>query len=315
MYEKDFPRVLNQKIDYFFIYGSCELSLFLRLEQLKKKFSCEQKLFLSQSDYSLNTAYDFLSQNSIFSNSKLLIIESTKALSSKDLKALISLCDDEKKLIFCLRNIKAQADIEKVFNGYFLRVFDKKNTNERMNILNDFCAFYNIKASYEALLFLERNYEFDIFKAGCELLKYKNLSLNINDLKEQVSEDDFINFDDFFFAFIFNDEVNNLIYSIVNSEDSIALLNKLYSQFLRLFSIIAYVKENANIDFKVCLGYTPPIDVCKKLEQAARIIDYKTKDILLLLQECELDLKRYSSDYSQQKMISQLIKLHFLIKN
>lgn len=315
MYEKDFFRVLKNKIDYFFIYGSCELSLFLRVEQLKKKFSCEQKLFLSQNEYSLKIAYDFLSQNSIFSKTKLLIIESTKALNNKDLKALINLCDDEKKLIFCLRNAKAQTDIEKVFNGYFLRVFDKKNTNEKINILNDFCNFYNIKASNEALMFLERNYEFDIFKAGCELLKYKNLTLNINELKEQTNQNDFINFDDFFFAFIFADEVNNLIYSIVNSEDSINLLNKLYSQFLRLFSIIAYVKENANIDFKVCLGYTPPIDVCKKLEQAARIIDYKTREILLLLQECELDLKKYSSDYSQQKMIAQLIKLHFLIKN
>lgn len=314
MYETEFNKIKNKLPNAFMLYGSCRLSIFLNLEIIKSADKSDERLILRDSDYKLEKAINFLGESSLFSNSKLLVLEFEKGISSKDLKEILKCVNSENRLILAIYETKALKDLELVMNNNFVRFFDKKTSFEQINLLQDVANFYNIKTNEIALQYLQKNYEFDIFKAGCELLKYQNQILDINTLKEHCEVDNALGFDDFLTNFLNTKEPKEYIYKIIENEDSIALINKFYFAILRLFSISASLKEKGNIDYKITFGYTPPRQVCSMLESQARILSKHYENIFDILINAEYEIKVDGMD-SKEILYSSLLKIYFLINS
>lgn len=315
MYEAEFNKIKNKLPNAFMLYGSCRLSIFLNLEIIKSADKSDERLILRDSDYKLEKAINFLGESSLFSNSKLLILEFEKGISSKDLKEILKCVNSENRLILAIYETKALKDLELIINNNFVRFFDKKTSFEQISLLQDVANFYNIKTNEIALQYLQKNYEFDIFKAGCELLKYQNQILDINTLKEHCEVDNALGFDDFLTNFLNTKEPKEYIYKIIENEDEIALINKLYSSLLRLFTISSNLKINGRIDYKVAFGYTPPRQVCVELENQARKLSKFYEEIFAILLDAEYEIKLDSNNSSKEIMYSNLLKIYFLINS
>lgn len=315
MYEAEFNKIKNKLPNAFMLYGSCRLSIFLNLEIIKSADKSDERLVLRDSDYKLEKAINFLGESSLFSNSKLLVLEFEKGISSKDLKEILKCVNSENRLILAIYETKALKDLELVMNNNFVRFFDKKTSFEQISLLQDVANFYNIKTNEIALQYLQKNYEFDIFKAGCELLKYQNQILDINTLKEHCEVDNALGFDDFLRNFLNTKEPKEYIYKIIENEDEIALINKLYSSLLRLFTISSNLKINGRIDYKVAFGYTPPRQVCVELENQARKLAKFYEEIFAILLDAEYEIKLDSNNSSKEIMYSNLLKIYFLINS
>ncbi|MBZ7986398.1 hypothetical protein AVANS14531_08610 [Campylobacter sp. Cr9] len=315
MYEAEFNKIKNKLPNAFMLYGSCRLSIFLNLEIIKSADKSDERLILRDSDYKLEKAINFLGESSLFSNSKLLILEFEKGISNKDLKEILKCINSENRLILAIYETKALKDLELVMNNNFVRFFDKKTSFEQISLLQDVANFYNIKTNEIALQYLQKNYEFDIFKAGCELLKYQNQILDINTLKEHCEVDNALGFDDFLTNFLNTKEPKEYIYKIIENEDEIALINKLYSSLLRLFTISSNLKINGRIDYKVAFGYTPPRQVCVELENQARKLSKFYEEIFAILLDTEYEIKLDSNNSSKEIMYSNLLKIYFLINS
>lgn len=315
MYEREFKSVINKLPSAFMLYGACRLSLFLNLEIIKKQNLNNNILILRESDYKLNKACEFLGESSLFFSSKLLILQMDKAISNKDLKEILKFVSDDSKLILSFYESSALKDLEKTLNNNFVRFFEKKTSFEQIELLKEVSRFFNITINEEALIYLQKNYEFDIYKAGCELLKYKNQTVDLVTLKEHLDDDNFLSFDDFFNNFLITKSPNELIYKITENEDEIAIINKFYANFLRLFKISANLKINGKIDYKVTFGYTPPIQVCKDLERQARLVSSKFEEIFAVLLNADYELKTNPSELSKEIIYSHLLKLYFLINS
>lgn len=315
MYEAEFNKIKNKLANAFMLYGSCRLSIFLNLEIIKSADKSDDRLILRDSDYKLEKAINFLGESSLFSNSKLLVLEFEKGISSKDLKEILKCVNSENRLILAIYETKALKDLELVMNNNFVRFFDKKTSFEQISLLQDVANFYNIKTNEIALQYLQKNYEFDIFKAGCELLKYQNQILDINTLKEHCEVDNALGFDDFLTNFLNTKEPKEYIYKIIENEDEIALINKLYSSLLRLFTISSNLKINGRIDYKVAFGYTPPRQVCVELENQARKLSKFYEEIFSILLDAEYEIKLDSNNSSKEIMYSNLLKIYFLINS
>lgn len=315
MYEAEFNKIKNKLPNAFMLYGSCRLSIFLNLEIIKSADKSDERLILRDSDYKLEKAINFLGESSLFSNSKLLVLEFEKGISNKDLKEILKCVNSENRLILAIYETKALKDLELVMNNNFVRFFDKKTSFEQINLLQDVANFYNIKTNEIALQYLQKNYEFDIFKAGCELLKYQNQILDINTLKEHCEVDNALGFDDFLTNFLNTKEPKEYIYKIIENEDEIALINKLYSSLLRLFTISSNLKINGRIDYKIAFGYTPPRQVCTELENQARKLSKFYEEIFSILLDAEYEIKLDSNNSSKEIMYSNLLKIYFLINS
>lgn len=315
MYEAEFNKIKNKLPNAFMLYGSCRLSIFLNLEIIKSADKSDERLILRDSDYKLEKAINFLGESSLFSNSKLLVLEFEKGISSKDLKEILKCVNSENRLILAIYETKALKDLELVMNNNFVRFFDKKTSFEQISLLQDVANFYNIKTNEIALQYLQKNYEFDIFKAGCELLKYKNQTLDLNTIKEHLESDNALGFDDFLSNFLKTKEPNEYIYKIIENEDEIALINKLYSSLLRLFTISSNLKINGRIDYKVAFGYTPPRQVCVELENQARKLSNFYEEIFAILLNAEYELKLNNNNSSKEIAYSNLLKIYFLINS
>lgn len=315
MYEAEFNKIKNKLPNAFMLYGSCRLSIFLNLEIIKSNDKSDERLILRDSDYKLEKAINFLGESSLFSNSKLLILEFEKGISKKDLKEILKCVNSENKLILAIYETKALKDLELAMSNNFVRFFEKKTSFEQISLLQDVANFYNIKTNEIALQYLQKNYEFDIFKAGCELLKYQNQILDINTLKEHCEVDNALGFDDFFKNFLNTKEPKQYIYKIIENEDEIALINKLYSSLLRLFTISSNLKINGRIDYKVAFGYTPPRQVCVELENQARKLSKLYEEIFAILLNAEYEIKLDSNNSSKEIMYSNLLKIYFLINS
>lgn len=315
MYEAEFNKIKNKLPNAFMLYGSCRLSIFLNLEIIKSADKSDERLILRDSDYKLEKAINFLGESSLFSNSKLLVLEFEKGISSKDLKEILKCVNSENRLILAIYETKALKDLELVMNNNFVRFFDKKTSFEQISLLQDVANFYNIKTNEIALQYLQKNYEFDIFKAGCELLKYQNQILDINTLKEHCEVDNALGFDDFLSNFLKTKEPNEYIYKILENEDEIALINKLYSSLLRLFTISSNLKINGRIDYKIAFGYTPPRQVCVELENQARKLSNFYEEIFAILLNAEYELKLNNNNSSKEIAYSNLLKIYFLINS
>lgn len=315
MYEAEFNKIKNNLPNAFMLYGACRLSIFINLEIIKSLKKYDERLILRDSDYKLNKAVDFLSESSLFASSKQLILEFEKGISSKDLKEILKHINSENQLILAIYDGKALKDLELSINNNFVRFFEKKTSFEQIALLKEITNFYKINASEEALQYLQKNYEFDIFKAGCELLKYKNQTLDLSTIKEHLESDNALGFDDFLSNFLKTKEPNEYIYKILENEDEIALINKLYSSLIRLFTISANLKTNGRIDYKIAFGYTPPRQVCVELENQARKLSNFYEEIFAILLNAEYELKLNNNNSSKEIVYSNLLKIYFLINS
>lgn len=316
MYRKDLQNLLNQGFfkgsqNFFALYGADNFQSELYIEEIKEQFNADESLKIYFEEYDFKVASDYLMMSSLFSPKKLLEIRVAKKISKKELDALVALCKKNKDhfFLFCLYDENSrQNELEKSFENNFARFFKPSSINEGLELLSLKARKLNVNATHSALRLLYTHFDENLYLAACELNKFKDLSINEEAVQKYCFSLSTQSFDSFFDELL-KARFKNLE-KILDNYNEIALLNALSANFYRLFKITLFAKVYGKVDMKEILGYAPPPQVIRKLqEQAFSIRLNKYQSIFELLLKTEYELKTNAKLYKQEFLSASLLEL------
>lgn len=320
MYRRDLQKALENKNfpNFFLLYGGDNFQTELYGNFIKQKYGVEENLKLYFEEYDFARASDFLALGSLFSSKKLLEIKCLKKPSTKDLKALISLCKNNADNFFLLElydeNAK-QSELEKIFENHFARFFKISNSKEGIELLAMKAKELNVEITHNALITLFVSFDENLYLAASELNKFVDLKVDENIIKQYCYSLALVGFDDFFDKLLKTRNIKEELEKILENFNGIALINSLSSAFYRLFKITIYAKIYGKIDFKDLLGYTPPPQVGQALSGQAFKLDLKQyKAIFNLLLKSEYEIKTNSKLSKKEFLLANLLELQRILK-
>ena len=321
MYQREFEnllRVTPPKAMLFYGENSYLITSYLQ-HYINITNASDSLLRLYFDEYSFDRAKAYLSQNSLFGGTNLLIIKRAKKIPKKELDKLIELVTKSSNN-FLLFEYQGKATDAKSLQSSFspkkeanwLRLFEP-NIKESINMLQKKAQNIGLNIDYYALQHLI-------------LLLNNNLTLCANELnklailKEKVTSKD----------------IDRLVYStaplameqllidVFEKKPVVATINRLLeigedelsilrsTQFFvnQIFLFHAYIKLNGTIDSKAILGYKLP----KNIEEQKGNLALKVKSPTLLkifehLLEVELKIKTTPSNNKELLLYGAFIKL------
>lgn len=315
MYRKDLQKLISQGFfahtqNFFALYGADNFQSELYAQLIKEQFSADESLRVYFEEYDFRVASDYLGAGSLFSERKFLDVRVAKKPAKKELEALISLCKKNKDNFFLLSlydESLRQNELEKSFENNFCRFF-KPNLSEGLELLSFVAKRQNVNATNAALRLLYTSFDENLSLAASELAKFKDLSIDEEAVQKYCFSLSLQGFDSFFDALL-HARVHNLEKMLENNNE-IALLNTLHSNFYRLFKITLFAKVYGRVELKEVLGYAPPPQVARKLqEQAFRLSLKQFERIFTLLLNAEYELKTNSKLYKKEFFTSVLLEL------
>lgn len=320
MYTKEFNEILkSDKINNFWLLRGAEIfELDLYEDILLKKFSPNLITKLYFNDYNLEDAKNAIAP-SLFFGKNALVIRHNKTISTKDIKNIISSLNENTFFIFVLEEInKTNLDFIKAFRGFDVRFFKPNNKFEAIKLLCDIANSLKVKFSEVAIEKIYTINEENLSLSFCEIKKFANLGieLNIENVKKMVFNLNEISYEDLIKKIINLKDFREDFFKILQSSNfnEIMLLNYLYAYFLKIFKIHLKFKSSGNINLVDILGYNPPKHIAEELKKDA--LRFKLKqflEIFTLINECEFSLKTQNSIKKDIFLLSNLIKLQFLI--
>lgn len=324
MYKKDFISLLNSPNipNFFLLYGAESYQVEFYTNELLGKFDKENMLSLYFDDYSFNLAISHLSEPSLFANSNLLHIKNDKKIPAKDIKELITQCQNNPNNIFILElhegDDKALTDIKKQFGSNFVRFFPPSSASEVNQILSNHAKFLGLNIDNQSLLYIYNLQNENLYLSASELNKLASIGIkfSLDEIKERVYALNGISFDTLFDKIINKKNINSDYFEFINdsSFNEIALLNMLFRAFHRLYLIHSSIKTSGKFDPKTVLGYTPPPQVLNKLQsQAIAIKTEQYTQIFKFLNEIEFDLKCKNNIDKECYLLSAILSLQDIL--
>ena len=319
MYRNDFEnKILKANIapNYFMFYGAEIYQVESYTKEYLARFDGE-KFELSFDEYNFELAKKHLEQNSLFGNINILHIKTDKKIPQKELKALISLCQNNEQNIFAYElhegDQKVAGENAKAFDENFVRFFET-NKGEAFNLLKARALKLNLKITEHALFKILQIHNDNLYLSAAELNKIATLYENADEIliDNLVSNLSGISYEAFFNKLITNANIKNDFFNIVNegSFNEIMFISMLYSSFLRLFKINSFSKLNGRFDIKEAIGYAPPQAIANTLKtQALSFNDEIFLAIFRHINESEEELKKAGNNGDKE-----LFLLHSLLK-
>jgi len=316
MYRKDLQSLINQGFfkasqNFFALYGNDSFQSELYAELIKEQFGADELLRVYFEEYDYKLVSDYLGMGSLFSARKFLDLKVAKRPIKKELEALIALCKKNKDHFFLLSLYGEGArenELEKCFENNFARFFKPSNLNEGLELLSLAAKRQNVRATNAALRLLYTSFDENLSLAASELAKFKDLSIDEEEVQKYCFSLSTQSFDSFFDELL-NARLKNLE-KMLDNYNEIALLNALSASFYRLFKITLFAKVYGRVDLKEILGYAPPSQVTRKLqEQAFRLHLKQYESIFKLLMSAEYELKTNSKLYKKEFLSSILLEL------
>lgn len=292
MYKIEFDKLLKSNVPQAtFLYGECAslIELYSKkiLEAISKSGEVDIFKFYFDS-YNANAVRDALSQQSLFSNSSLVIIKLDKIKTpsnkdSGDIASFLKLLEKNPSNYFIFEfydngdsakyNSTARA-ISAFFNTkqfVFVRFFNPK-FNEAMDILKQKSQELHLNISNTSLSYLYS-------------LQNNNLGLCINELNKFVVFDREIvraDIDNLCYG-LYSNSIEELCESMLDGKDYFKILENLEDEgvgdteivsfmefyFYRLFLFFAYIKSSGSVNSNAILGYTLPRDIEEKYTKYA----------------------------------------------
>ncbi|ARJ57069.1 DNA polymerase III subunit delta [Campylobacter cuniculorum] len=320
MYKKDLQLLLTKDNfpNFFLLYGGDNFQIELYADFIKKKYLADESLKVYFEEYNFAQASDFLALGSLFSEKKLLELKLNKKPNTKELKALIELCQKNQDNFLILElydeNSK-QNELEKIFAHNFARFFQISNPKEAIELLELKAKNLGIQCTQNALFTLFESFDENLYLAAAELNKFEGLELDEKKIKEYCYSLDTGSFEHFFEKLLKKEHLKTELEKILDHSNEIAFLNFLLHNFFRLFKIALYAKIHGRVDFKEILAYVPPPKVAQSLNFMAfslKIEQYK--EIFNLLLTTEYELKTNSKLSKKEFLICELLKLVRILK-
>lgn len=326
MYRRELENLLSlSRIENFFLlFGADEYQIELFAKEILTSYltSDTNLLTLYFDEYDFSIAKSHLAENSLFGGDNVLHIKSDKKIPTKELKELISLCqnDSSKKFLFEFyeSDMKVVSDTQRSFGQNFARFFKPSNPSEAIELLSKNASKIGLNITRNALFELYAIQNEDLYLAASELNKLASLNIHIEQdmVKKLVFGLGSVSFDDFFTKLIGLKDIKNDFFSYEQdiNFNEILLINSLYRAFFRLFKLQAYVKINGKFDIKETLGYAPPKNIEESLKRQSLSISLKTyKEIFMALNLVELELKTNSKIDKNTYLLSALLNLQNII--
>lgn len=315
MYKKDFLQYLNKtKSTHFVLFGACDVSVDFYSDLLKNHYNIEEILNVDFEEYNFERCKEFLNLSSLFSSTKLLFIKTNKLPSSKELKALIELCDDDKKMIISVYGVANLTDISK-YTPNFVRFFLPSSQHEAINFLFQIVQSKGLQLDKDDLQVIYESLNQDLFLSYCEINKYKDFKPSQKFIKAQCGSEFDIDFELFFDDLICvkNIEKNLSSYLFFSQINEIYALNMILNQFLKVFKIKLGLSLSKSI--QEILGYNPPQNVSSVLIKWANAIDFDRFDeIFSLLLFCEKELKVEQKELKKELLFTYILKVIFILQ-
>ena len=289
MYEKDFAKLLASKKlpNYFLLQGASLAHIECYKDLLLQAWSADELIITSELEEQMLN--DFLSDGSLFSSSKVLLLQNCKRAGAKPLKALISGLKDRSDLFFLFTRHESKALDSTAFGSNMVRFFEPNNDSEAAALLLKRATHLGIKTDSKACLKLAQSFLGDFFLAFCELNRFAGGEMSAKDAELNSSS---ANFDEFF-ASLFRGDFSSRLQDLLKdgSIGEIELLNMLNSSFARLFKLFCAQRAFGQIDIETVLGYRPPAQIASAmLEQSLKVKNYQA--IFALLLNTELEIKK-----------------------
>jgi DNA polymerase-3 subunit delta len=303
MYKNEFDKEFQKGLSYsgYLFYGAENFLVESYGNKVAKVLANGEdinKLYFEE--FSVETALNILSQNSLFSSTNIVLAKINKKIPKKELDTLIETCNsngDSKFILCCFGDAdfkSMEASFTKKTNSVSVRFYPLEDY-EAKNLLSLKANELGIKIHPNDLEFLYTMHQKDLALCMADLSKLAILDDEIT--SKTISLQCFglgtVNMDDFLEKLLLGKNVNKDIYDLLEEGiNEVALVSRITAFVQTLFMINSYLKLYGNLNIIEIWGYPLPAKIANKQAELAK--RFQKNDFLYMLsflQELELELK------------------------
>lgn len=303
MYKNEFDKEFQKGLSYsgYLFYGAENFLVESYGNKVAKVLANGEdinKLYFEE--FSVETALNILSQNSLFSSTNIVLAKINKKIPKKELDTLIETCNsngDSKFILCCFGDSdfkSMEASFTKKTNSVSVRFYPLEDY-EAKNLLSLKANELGIKIHPNDLEFLYTMHQKDLALCMADLSKLAILDDEIT--SKTISLQCFglgtVNMDDFLEKLLLGKNVNKDIYDLLEEGiNEVALVSRITAFVQTLFMINSYLKLYGNLNIIEIWGYPLPAKIANKQAELAK--RFQKNDFLYMLsflQELELELK------------------------
>lgn len=326
MYRKELENLLQSPKfpNFFMLFGADEFQIEEYAKEILKIYKQDDEIYsLYFDEYDFDLAKSALLEQSLFSKSSILHIKTDKKIPKSELEILISACkkNENSKFLyeFYESDMKVANEPSKMFESNFARFFAPSSPNEAVLLLSKKASNLKLEITNQALYLIYSIHNENLYLSASELEKLATLGQKIDEniVKELVFSLTSISFDEFFSKLISLKNINEIFFDYFDdSNNEMAFINQLYTALFRLFKLHCFVKINGRFDIKAAIGYLPPANIAKTLQNQSLSIDLQTyKALFIHINKTEFELK-YSANLDKTHfLLSSLLKFQKIIAN
>jgi len=326
MYKNVFDNHLaaNKTFNAYLFYGASDFLIEQYALKVSLSLAAGDDIFkVYFDDYKYDVCKDYLSQSSLFSNSNILLIKTTKKIPKKELDSLIEACNlNQDSYLICAA--LGDTDFKTMAKSFTLKQnsadvrFFLPDAAQSMNILMEEANNLNVIFATGALTHLYEMHE-------------KDLSLCISDIKklsildEEITTKTITNMcfglgavsvDDFMIKLFSFQSFNSDLYKLLEEGMSeILLVNQITSFAQQLFLINSYLKIHGQLNIIDIWGYNLPRNIAN--QRASLASKFKQEQFMLIIDfllNLELELKNSTIIDKNVYIQASLRKLSVIIR-
>jgi DNA polymerase-3 subunit delta len=320
MYQKDFEQILQKRLPKALLaYGENQYVIEEYISKYITELDAKEDLLkLYFDEYNFEQAKAYLSQNSLFGGTNLLIIKHDKAIPKKELETLLELVkkNSDNYLLYSFsgvqKDIKSNTALFRSDDAIEVRLFES-SVRESITILQKKANKLQIQIDSYALehLIMILNNNLMLCSNELEKLSILNKPITTKDIDDLVYSDAPLGAEKLLIDLCNKKPISNTITTLLElGEDAAYLLRSTQMFMNQILLFQAYIKINGNVNSAEILGYKLPKQVEEqKAALASRIKSSSLLKILEHLLRSELEIKSAPAPQKETLLYGMFIKL------
>lgn len=320
MYQKDFEQILQKRLPKALLaYGENQHAIEEYISKYITELDAKEDLLkLYFDEYNFEQAKAYLSQNSLFGGTNLLIIKHDKAIPKKELETLLELVkkNNDNYLLYSFsgvqKDIKSNTTLFRGDDAIEVRLFES-SVRESIAILQKKANKLQIQIDSYALehLIMVLNNNLMLCSNELEKLSILNKPITTKDIDDLVYSDAPLGVEKLLIDLCNKKPISNTITTLLElGEDAAYLLRSTQMFMNQILLFQAYIKINGNVNSAEILGYKLPKQVEEqKAALASRIKSSSLLKILEHLLRSELEIKSAPAPQKETLLYGMFIKL------
>ncbi|MFA5501105.1 MAG: DNA polymerase III subunit delta [Sulfurovaceae bacterium] len=320
MYQKDFEQILQKRLPKaLLVYGENQYAIEGYISKYIIELDAKEDLLkLYFDEYNFEQAKTYLSQNSLFGGTNLLIIKHDKAIPKKELETLLELVkkNSDNYLLYAFfgvqKDIRSNAALFRSDDTVEVRLFEP-SLRESITILQKKANELQIQIDPYALehLIMVLNNNLMLCSNELEKLSTLNRTISSKDIDDLVYSDAPLGVEKLLIDLCNKKPISNTINTLLElGEDAAYLLRSTQMFMNQILLFQAYIKINGNVNSAEILGYKLPKQIEEqKAALASRIKSSSLLKILEHLLRSELEIKSAPAPQKETLLYGMFIKL------